>query len=169
MKTIYLAGGCFWGVEHFFSLVKGVEKTTVGYGNSDVCSPSYETVKANKTTAAETVEVIFDENVISLREILKLFFRIIDPTVLDRQAHDEGHQYRTGIYYIDEKDVSIIDDVVKEESLKYDLPIVTEVVKLDNFYKAEDYHQEYLYKNPDGYCHISPEMFEMARKYKTTD
>lgn len=167
MKTIYLAGGCFWGVEHFFSLVDGVTKTTVGYGNSDVYKPSYETVKAHKTTAAETVEVVYDENAISLREILNLFFRIIDPTILDRQAHDEGHQYRTGIYYVDDSDLDVINDVIKEESLKYSSRIVTEVLKLENYYKAEEYHQEYLYKNPDGYCHISKEMFELAREYKT--
>ena len=155
MKKIYLAGGCFWGVEHYLSLINGISETTVGYANSDIPSPSYEDLKAHRSSASETVEVVYDENVISLKEILDLFFLIIDPTILDQQGHDIGHQYRTGIYYVDEDDVEIIKSSLAELSKKYDKKIVTELLELSNFTVAEDYHQDYLYKNPDGYCHVN--------------
>ena len=166
MKKIYLAGGCFWGVEHYLSLINGVIETTVGYANSDIPSPSYEDLKAHRSSASETVEVVYDDNVISLKEILDLFFLIIDPTILDQQGHDIGHQYRTGIYYVDEDDVEIIKSSLTELSKKYDKKIVTELLELSNFTVAEDYHQDYLYKNPDGYCHVNPKMFEIAKNYK---
>ena len=166
MKKIYLAGGCFWGVEHYLSLINGVIETTVGYANSDIPSPSYEDLKAHRSSASETVEVVYDENIISLKEILDLFFLIIDPTILDQQGHDIGHQYRTGIYYVDEDDVEIIKSSLAELSKKYDKKIVTELLELSNFTVAEDYHQDYLYKNPDGYCHVNPKMFEIAKNYK---
>ena len=166
MKKIYLAGGCFWGVEHFLSLINGIEETTVGYANSDIVSPSYEDLKQHRSSASETVEVIYDEDIISLKEILDLFFLIIDPTILDRQGHDEGHQYRTGIYYVDEKDTEIIENALNELSEKYNDPIVTELLPLDNFTKAEEYHQDYLIKNPEGYCHVDKRFFEIAKNYK---
>ena len=166
MKKIYLAGGCFWGVEHYLSLINGVIETTVGYANSDIPSPSYEDLKAHRSSASETVEVVYDENIISLKEILDLFFLIIDPTILDQQGHDIGHQYRTGIYYVNENDVEIIKSSLAELSKKYDKKIVTELLELSNFTVAEDYHQDYLYKNPDGYCHVNPKMFEIAKNYK---
>ena len=166
MKKIYLAGGCFWGVEHYLSLINGVIETTVCYANSDIPSPSYEDLKAHRSSASETVEVIYDEHVISLKEILDLFFLIIDPTLLDQQGHDIGHQYRTGIYYVDKEDVDIIKSSLAELSKKYDKKIVTELLELSNFTVAEDYHQDYLYKNPDGYCHVNPKMFEIAKNYK---
>ena len=166
MKKIYLAGGCFWGVEHFLSLIDGVKETTVGYANSDIASPKYEDLKAHRSAASETVEVIYDENRISLKEILDLFFMIIDPTILDQQGHDIGHQYRTGIYYVDEEDKEIIEESLKELSKKYDKPIVTELLPLENFTIAEEYHQDYLIKNPTGYCHVNPKMFEIAKNYK---
>lgn len=166
MKKIYLAGGCFWGVEHFLSLINGVIETTVGYANSDIISPSYEDLKAHRSSASETVEVVYDESVISLNEILDLFFMIIDPTILDQQGHDIGHQYRTGIYYIDEADIETIRKALESLSKKYDKPIVTELLPLDNFTVAEEYHQDYLIKNPQGYCHVNPKMFEIAKNYK---
>ena len=166
MKKIYLAGGCFWGVEHFLSLINGVIETTVGYANSDIASPSYEDLKAHRSSASETVEVVYDENVISLNEILELFFMIIDPTLLDQQGHDIGHQYRTGIYYVDEIDIETIRKALESLSKKYDKPIVTELLPLDNFTVAEEYHQDYLIKNPQGYCHVNPKMFEIAKNYK---
>ena len=166
MKKIYLAGGCFWGVEHFLSLIDGVEETTVGYANSDIDTPSYEDLKQHRSSASETVEVIYDENKISLKEILNLFFMIIDPTTLDQQGHDIGHQYRTGIYYIDNNDIELIKQELNDLQNKYTKPIVTELLPLDNFTKAEDYHQDYLIKNPQGYCHVDPKMFEIARNYK---
>ena len=166
MKKIYLAGGCFWGVEHFLSLINGVTNTTVGYANSDIDNPTYEDLKQHKSLASETVEITYDENIISLKEILKLFYMIIDPTIIDRQGHDIGHQYRTGIYYIDSNDIDIIKDSLLELSKKYDKPIVTELLPLDNFTIAEEYHQDYLIKNPTGYCHVDPKMFEIAKNYK---
>ena len=166
MKKIYLAGGCFWGVEHFLSLIDGVIETTVGYANSDIDTPSYEDLKQHRSSASETVEVIYDENKISLKEILNLFFMIIDPTLLDQQGHDIGHQYRTGIYYIDENDIELIKQELNDLQNKYTKPIVTELLPLDNFTKAEDYHQDYLIKNPQGYCHVDPKMFELAKQYK---
>lgn len=166
MKKIYLAGGCFWGVEHFLSLVKGIKETTVGYANSDIDNPTYEDLKAHRSLASETVEVEYDENIISLKEILDLFFMIIDPTILDRQGHDIGHQYRTGIYYVDENDIDVIKDALNQLATKYDKPIVTELLPLENFTKAEEYHQDYLIKNPTGYCHVDKRMFDIARNYK---
>ncbi|MBR4421932.1 MAG: peptide-methionine (S)-S-oxide reductase MsrA [Erysipelotrichaceae bacterium] len=165
MKKIYLAGGCFWGVEHYMSLIQGVQETTVGYANSDILSPSYEDLKTHRSSASETVEVVYDETIISLKEILDLFYQIIDPTILDQQGHDIGHQYRTGIYYVDEEDKTVIEESLKKLAEQYKKPIVTELLKLDNFTKAEDYHQDYLIKNPQGYCHVDLKMFEVARNY----
>ncbi|MBQ1566924.1 MAG: peptide-methionine (S)-S-oxide reductase MsrA [Erysipelotrichaceae bacterium] len=166
MKKIYLAGGCFWGVEHFLSLIEGVKETTVGYANSDIESPSYEDLKAHRSLASETVEVVYDEKTISLKEILDLFFMIIDPTILDQQGHDVGHQYRTGIYYVDKEDEGIIKESLDELSKRYDKPIVTELLPLANFTVGEEYHQDYLIKNPQGYCHVDKKMFDIARNYK---
>ncbi|MBQ1741086.1 MAG: peptide-methionine (S)-S-oxide reductase MsrA, partial [Erysipelotrichaceae bacterium] len=109
---------------------------------------------------------LYDEEKISLQEILSLFFEIIDPTLVDQQGHDIGHQYRTGIYYVDEKDIPIIQDALKELSRQYDKPIVTELLPLENFTIAEDYHQDYLIKNPEGYCHVPFKMFDRAKNYK---
>ena len=166
MKKIFLAGGCFWGVQHYLSLIPGIEETVVGYANSDIEAPSYEDLKAHRSSASETVEVSYDENVISLNEILDLFYLIIDPTLLDQQGHDIGHQYRTGIYYTDKNDCRLIRDSIERLSEKYDRPILTELLPLENFTRAEEYHQDYLYKNPQGYCHVDPKMFEIAKNYK---
>ena len=166
MKKIYLAGGCFWGVEHYLSLIQGIKETTVGYANSDIASPSYEDLKAHRSSASETVEVLYDEQVISLSEILELFFEIIDPTLLDQQGHDIGHQYRTGIYFTDKEDEAVIQGALSALETKYDKPILTELLPLENFTVAEEYHQDYLYKNPTGYCHVDPKMFERAKNYK---
>ncbi|MBQ9425962.1 MAG: peptide-methionine (S)-S-oxide reductase MsrA [Erysipelotrichaceae bacterium] len=166
MKQIYLAGGCFWGVQHYLSLIEGIKETIVGYANSDILSPSYEDLKAHRSSASETVMVSYDENQISLKEILDLYYLIIDPTLLDQQGHDIGHQYRTGIYYVDEDDLEIIKNSISELSKRYEKPILTEVLPLDNFTRAEEYHQDYLYKNPQGYCHVDPKMFEIAKNYK---
>lgn len=154
MKTIYLAGGCFWGVEEYFSRIPGVAATEVGYANGKTENPTYEEVCRMHTGHAETVKVTYDENLTSLETLLERFFRIIDPTVKNRQGPDVGAQYRTGIYYIDDADVPAIEKRIGEESLKYEKPIATEVGPLENYYRAEDYHQSYLKKNPGGYCHI---------------
>ena len=163
-KVIYFAGGCFWGTEHFFQLINGVTKTQVGYANGITENPSYKEVCTNTTQHAETVMVTYDPERISLRFLVEMYFKAIDPTLLNQQGHDVGTQYRTGIFYTDEADVPVIREVYDEEQKKYDKPLVTEVEPLNFFYTAEDYHQDYLNKNPEGYCHLPLELFEFAKK-----
>lgn len=150
-KVIYLAGGCFWGVEDYFKKLLGVYETEVGYANGKTDDTDYANVAT--TDHAETVKVCYDKSVISLKEILLHYFRIIDPLSVNRQGNDIGRQYRTGVYYIDDNDSKIIDKVFKYEE-KLHGPIAVEKSALKNFIKAEDYHQDYLDKNPGGYCHI---------------
>lgn len=152
-KEIYLAGGCFWGVEEYFSRVDGVIDSVSGYANGTSDTTNYELIK--QTGHAETVHVTYDANKVSLKELLLHFFRIIDPTSLNKQGNDRGTQYRTGVYYTDPKDKEIIEAVFSQEARNYDKPIVVEVEPLKNFIIAEDYHQDYLKKNPNGYCHIN--------------
>lgn len=166
MKEIYFAGGCFWGTEHFFSRVNGVTDTEAGYANSLVESPSYREVCSGATDAAETVRVVYDSDVVSLRFLVELYFKTIDPTILNRQGNDVGTQYRTGIYYTDAADRPVIDEAVAREQEHYARPIVVETEPLKNFYPAEEYHQEYLVRNPRGYCHISPGLMKMASEAK---
>ena len=154
MKEIYLAGGCFWGLQAFFDLRNGIIETIAGYANGNTENPTYEQVCTNKTGYAETVFIKYDENKITLNKILEDFWKVIDPTLLNRQGGDRGTQYRTGIYYTDANDLDIIRESLDNEQKKYQKPIVTEVEKLKNFYEAEEYHQKYLEKNPGGYCHI---------------
>ncbi|MEY8686405.1 peptide-methionine (R)-S-oxide reductase MsrB [Bacteroides sp. AN502(2024)] len=161
---IYLAGGCFWGTEHFLKQIRGVESTQVGYANSNVAHPSYEQVCSGKTNAAETVKVVYDPKTVDLNLLLDLYFKTIDPTSLNRQGNDRGTQYRTGIYYVDTEDLPVIKQAIQLLSVQYKTPIVIEVNPLTNFYPAETYHQDYLDKNPGGYCHINPALFEVARK-----
>lgn len=150
-KVIYLAGGCFWGVEDYFKKLLGVYETEVGYANGKTDDTDYANVAA--TDHAETVKVCYDKSVISLKEILLHYFRIIDPLSVNRQGNDIGRQYRTGVYYIDDDDSKIIDKVFDYEEELHG-PIAVEKSALKNFIKAEDYHQDYLDKNPGGYCHI---------------
>ncbi len=154
MKEIYLAGGCFWGVEEYMSRIEGVVDTQVGYANGTKEDPSYQEVCSGITGHVETTYLLYDENIVSLEEILKKFWSIIDPTILNRQGPDIGNQYRTGIYYTDEDDLQVINESLEKEKKKYTKPIVTEIMALKVFYLAEDYHQDYLKKNPGGYCHI---------------
>ncbi|MBZ4668873.1 MAG: peptide-methionine (S)-S-oxide reductase [Epulopiscium sp.] len=154
MKQIVLAGGCFWGVEEYFSRIPGVVETKVGYANGTVPNPTYEQVKTSATGHAESVYIQYDEHKINLEEILEKYWEIIDPTVLNRQGPDIGSQYRTGIFFIHPDDEEIIKKSKNEEQKKYDQPIVTEIKPLKSFYPAEEYHQKYLKKNPNGYCHI---------------
>lgn len=165
-KRIYLAGGCFWGVEAYFSKLPGVVSTLVGYANGNTLHPTYKTVSTGKTGYAETVMVEYDPDIISLEKILEHFFSIINPTVINRQGNDTGSQYRTGIYYVSKPDLTVISRVIEGEALKYSLPIVTEVEELKNFHKAEDYHQKYLEKNPNGYCHVDLSPVLKYEKYK---
>lgn len=164
IKEIYLAGGCFWGTEHYFKMIDGVVFTEVGYANSIVDNPSYEEVCSGKTMAAETVYVKYDNSVIGLEKLLNMYFVSIDPTSVNKQGHDVGMQYRTGIYYTDKNDLHIINEVILKQQNNYDDEIVVEVMPLKNFYAAEDYHQDYLDKNPNGYCHLPLELFEFARR-----
>ena len=166
MKEIYFAGGCFWGTEHFFSQVRGVTATEAGYANSLVMSPSYHQVCSGETGAAETVKVVYDPDIVSLPFLIDLYFKTIDPTVLNRQGNDVGTQYRTGIFYSDTADRAVIDEAIDRKRKQYKRPIVVETRPLENFYAAEDYHQRYLEKNPTGYCHISPGLMKLAAAAK---
>ena len=152
MAEIYLAGGCFWGLEEYFSRISGVLQTSVGYANGQVETTNYQLIK--ETDHAETVQVIYDEKVVSLREILLYYFRVIDPLSVNQQGNDRGRQYRTGIYYLDEEDLPTINTVVREQELLIGRKIAVEVEKLRHYILAEDYHQDYLKKNLGGYCHI---------------
>ena len=154
MKEIVLGGGCFWGVQEFMSRLKGVKKTEVGYANGRGENPTYEDICNNNTYYAEVCKILYDENEISLENILEEFWSIIDPTILNRQGNDIGSQYRTGIYYTDKTDIEIIEKSKNKEQNKYSKKIVTEINPLEKYYIAEEYHQDYLKKNPGGYCHI---------------
>jgi len=149
-----LAGGCFWGVEAYMRRVLGVAKTSVGYANGKTQNPTYEDVCFKNTGHAETVHVTYDSSRISLEGILDEFFKIIDPTSFNRQGNDVGSQYRSGVYYTDDKEEQIILDYIVKIQPKYKREIVTEVKQLEIYYIAEKYHQSYLEKNPGGYCHI---------------
>ncbi|MCR5135454.1 MAG: peptide-methionine (S)-S-oxide reductase MsrA [Clostridiales bacterium] len=163
MKTIYLAGGCFWGVEKYFEQFDGVLNTEVGYANGNKEDPTYQEVRTQTTGFTETLKLDYDPEVLPLRKVLELYYDIIEPTVKDRQGHDVGNNYRTGIYYTDEADLPLIEEITAEEQKKYNEPVVTERLPLKNFYKAEEYHQKYLDKNPGGYCHIPKEKLFLKR------
>ena len=165
MKTLYLAGGCFWGTEHFFRQFPGVKETEVGYANGPTENPTYQEVCAD-SGHAETVRVVYDEAVISTESILDFYFMAIDPVSVNRQGHDEGIQYRTGIYYTDEALLPAIEAKMKEVASHFSEPLAVEVKPLENFYSAEEYHQKYLVKNPNGYCHLKPELFRLAETIK---
>lgn len=162
IKEIYFAGGCFWGTQHFLKKIPGVIETKTGYANSDVANPSYEAVYSETTNAAETVMVKYDENIRSIERLIELFFMTIDPTSLNRQGADEGRRYRTGIYYLNDEDGARIEKKVRELAASYEKPVVVEIKKLENFYEAEKYHQNYLDDNSGGYCHINPALFKIA-------
>ena len=163
-KDIYFAGGCFWGTEHFFKQINGVVATEVGYANGHTENPTYKDVCTDKTGFAETVRVSYDTERVSLRFLIDMYFHAIDPTSLNQQGHDRGTQYRTGIYYTDASDLPIIDSVYEEKQKECSEEFVVELLPLKNFYTAEEYHQDYLDKNPDGYCHLPLSLFEFARK-----
>lgn len=155
IKEIYLAGGCFWGLQKYLDEAKGIESTVVGYANGNTSNPTYEQVCNNNTGHAETVYVTYDSSVISLESLLFIYFDAIDPTSVNKQGNDRGSQYRTGIYYTDDQDKEIIEKSIIKLQQKYTKPIMIDVKPLFSFYPAEDYHQKYLDKNPNGYCHIS--------------
>lgn len=154
LHEIYYAGGCFWGVESYFSQIPGVYDVIVGYANGLTENPTYKEVCSGRTGHAETVHVLYDENRVSLQTLTEHFFKIINPFSVNKQGNDVGSQYRTGIYYTDEKDLDTLKDVMDAEQKKYDLPFAVELLPLTCYYLAEEYHQDYLEKNPNGYCHV---------------
>ncbi len=164
MAEIYLAGGCFWGMEKYLSSIRGVLSTEVGYANGRTLHPTYEDVCHKNTGHAETVRVEYDPEVISLRFLLQLYFEAIDPTAVNRQGADVGVQYRTGIYYTDPADLPVIQEAIGELQKTLDRPVAVEVKPLENYSPAEEYHQKYLDKNPGGYCHIGPDKFARAAR-----
>ncbi|WP_414840059.1 peptide-methionine (R)-S-oxide reductase MsrB [Carnobacterium sp. TMP28] len=155
LEIIYLAGGCFWGVDEYFGRIYGVIDVVSGYANGTTDNPSYEEVVYANTGHAETVSVTYDSSKIDLTDILLYYFKVIDPTSLNQQGNDRGTQYRTGIYYEDESKVETIEKVINVEQKRYDKKIVVEVLPLEHFFVAEEYHQDYLKKNPRGYCTIN--------------
>lgn len=154
-KEIYLAGGCFWGLEAYLKQLPGVSDTDVGYANGTTKNPIYKEVCSQETGHAETVHVVYDAGRLNLNTLLRAYFKVIDPVSENQQGNDCGTQYRTGIYYNDEMDLSTINNAITAEQEKQSKPIKTEVLPLDNYCLAEDYHQNYLAKNPGGYCHIN--------------
>ena len=154
LKEVWLAGGCFWGVEAYMARIYGVYDVTSGYANGNKDNPTYEEVCSGKTNSAETVHVLYDPGRVSLEILLTDFFKVVDPTSQNRQGNDAGNQYRSGIYYKNVIDKIVIDKVIKKQQEKYTSKIYTEVLPLKNFFLAEEYHQDYLDKNPNGYCHI---------------
>lgn len=151
-RIIYLAGGCFWGLEAYMERIQGVTDAVSGYANGKGDTTNYQLLHA--TDHAETVKVTYDPNKISLDKLLQYYFRVIDPTSINKQGNDRGRQYRTGIYYQNEQDKAVIEAALKTLQSKYQEPIRIEVEPLKNYVEAEEYHQDYLKKNPNGYCHI---------------
>lgn len=153
-ETATLAGGCFWGVEELVRKLPGVTDTTVGYAGGTLDNPRYEDVKTGRTGHAESLQIVFDPLKISYDEILDFFFRLHDPTTANRQGNDIGTQYRSAIFYHDDAQRDAAQRAIQRAQPKWSRPIVTEVVPFTNFYEAEDYHQDYLQRKPDGYtCH----------------
>ena len=165
MKTIYLAGGCFWGMQKFLDQFDGVLSTEVGYANGPDKVPTYEDVCSN-SGHAETVKVVYDEAIIPLSKLLDFYFMVIDPLSVNRQGHDEGIQYRTGVYYTEDIQLSEIKSVFREQEEKAGAKLAVELESIKNFFSAEKYHQKYLNKNPGGYCHIPSSYFSMSKAYK---
>lgn len=157
-QTIYLAAGCFWGTQAYFDLQAGIIKTEVGYANGNQDYVTYQEVCEGDTNFVETCKIIFDNNIINLNQLLDKYWKIIDPTSLNRQGNDVGTQYRTGIYYDQSYTITMInllqaskDKVAK----KLGKTVYTEILPLNKFVSAEEEHQKYLKKHPGGYCHIN--------------
>ena len=160
MKTIYLAGGCFWGMQKFLDQFDGVIETEVGYANGPEPAPSYQDV-CRSSGHAETVRIVYDPDRISLTELLNYYFLVIDPLSVNRQGGDSGIQYRTGIYYTEEGQFPEIEAVYQSEEEKAGASLAVELLPLENFFPAEEYHQKYLDKNPGGYCHSPSRYFAL--------
>jgi peptide-methionine (S)-S-oxide reductase len=169
-EVITLGGGCFWCLEPIFGDLKGVKRVESGYSGGPAPNPTYEQVCAGKTGHAEVVQVSFDPQVISLEDILRVFFTVHDPTTLNRQGADVGTQYRSAVFYHDERQKRVIEQIMQEmqEAGTWNGPFVTEVTPLKAFYKAEEYHQEYFKFNPrQPYCQvvIEPKVAKFREKY----
>ena len=163
MRTIYLAGGCFWGMQKFFDQFEGVLATEVGYANGPDRAPSYQDV-CHDSGHAETVRIDYDEGKLSLEKLMDLYFLVIDPLSVNRQGGDAGIQYRTGVYYTDPSQLPVLQAAFSQESQKLGAPLAVELLPLQNFFPAEAYHQKYLDKNPGGYCHIPAKMFSLGKE-----
>jgi len=163
MKEIYLAGGCFWGAEHYFRNIEGVVDTEVGFANGNTPSPTYEQVYTDTTGYAETVRVVYDPSVIPLAELVRDYFLAIDPLSVNKQGEDCGTRYRTGVYYTEPEDLETIQAVFDEVEAGYGEPLAVELEPLQNFYAADGRHQDYLVKNPDGYCHLPLKIFRYPK------
>ena len=162
-KDIWFAAGCFWGAQKFFKLIDGVDFTEVGFANGQLENPTYEQVYTDTTGHAECVHVRYNPSVVSLKHLAELYFKIIDPLSLNKQGEDEGTRYRTGVFYEDSQDADILKSVfnqVKSSLGVKDMPV--ELLPLSCFYPADEYHQDYLDKNPNGYCHLNPSIFKLA-------
>lgn len=162
-KDIWFAAGCFWGAQKFFKLIDGVEFTEVGFCNGRLANPTYELVYTDTTGHAECVHVRYNPSVVSLQHLAELYFKIIDPLSLNKQGEDVGTRYRTGVYYDNTKDAGVLSEVfskTKQALGVEDFPV--ELLPLECFYPADEYHQDYLDKNPTGYCHLSPAIFKLA-------
>ena len=164
MTEIYFAGGCFWGTQHYLKQIRGVISTEAGYANGHFCDPTYEEVYTDMTGYAECVKVVYDPEIISLEKLCELYFHSIDPLSHNQQGNDIGTRYRTGIYYFSDLDKEIIMSVYNRIEERMGEKLAVEVEELVSYYPAEEYHQDYLDKNPDGYCHLPSFLMEYARK-----
>lgn len=165
-KVIYLAGGCFWGMQKYFDQIQGVISTRVGYANGTTNAPTYEQVKENHTGHAETLQITYDADIVGLDFLLHMYYQVIDPVSVNKQGGDAGAQYRTGIYYSNKDDEERVTRSLEELQKQFSEKLAVEHEPLLRFDDAEEYHQKYLEKNPGGYCHIGAEKFKMAAQAK---
>ena len=163
-QDLYFAAGCFWGAQKFFAKVKGVTFTEVGFANGFTENPTYKEVYTDQTGYAETVHLQYDTDIITEERLTELFLRAIDPLSLNKQGEDEGTRYRTGVYFVNEAQVPGISAALDRCAAALGQPLAVELLPLQNFYRAEEYHQDYLEKNPNGYCHLSPAIFRIAEE-----
>ncbi|MDD4000006.1 MAG: peptide-methionine (S)-S-oxide reductase MsrA [Bacilli bacterium] len=164
MKRIIFAGGCFWGIEAYFKKLKGVINTSVGYVNGNIKNPRYQDLLSGLATHAEAVEINYNENQISLSKLLNHLFRIIDPVSINQQGADIGLQYRSGVYYRDVEDKKVIENFIIKKNQDFNGKIAVEVLEERGYFLAEDYHQDYLDKNPQGYCHVNLNLLRPEEK-----
>ncbi len=164
MKEIYFAAGCFWGAQKYLKLIRGVVETEVGYANGHTPSPTYKQVYTDTTGFAEAVCVRYDTELTSLERLVRLYFKAVDPLSLNKQGEDVGTRYRTGVYYTDAEDLPVIRKIFDDVASEYGCALAVELLPLEHFYPAEEMHQDYLDKNPGGYCHISDDLFTFAQE-----